>query len=211
MTDRTRLPDSSRKTSAGSTHRLGDGWHHLPVFAVTADGLHQLTSEPCVLLHLACWAHRRDFDPESIQDRAEPDGGMLRADHLLAYRFWTRIPDRIETTELIEDLEQINHHRLAAVVRDIEAGRWKPDRAFTHWVVAPGDRIAGEARDLDPPVEPDSQGQHFCYVRLYAMPEMAEWGYSDHASLRPKTEFDLSAGEPSTAAVCPQAPEGGQP
>lgn len=205
-----RTPDA-HPADAGSLHRLGDGWQYLPAVAVTPGGLHRMTSEPCVLLHLATWAHRRGFDPESIQHRAEPEGEMLRVDQLLLYRRWTRTPDRIETSILIDDLEQVNRHLLAAVVRDIEAGRWRPDKAFSHWVVVPDGPIAGEARDLDPPVEPDRHGQHFCYVRLYAMPEMAEWGYSDHASLRRKTEFDASTDEPSTGAACAPTAEGGRP
>jgi predicted nuclease with RNAse H fold len=46
--------------------------------------------------------------------------------------------------------------------------------------------IAGEARALDPPDQPDHQGQHFCYVRLFAMPDMAEWGYTNASNLKAK-------------------------
>jgi hypothetical protein len=175
--------------SSGSVHRLGDGWHELPVHAITCQGLHRQSSEPCILLHFAIWAHRRGFDPESIYAKAYPGEGMLRADELLLFRQWTEVPKEIDSELLLRDLEDINQHELVKVIKEIEAGEWHPEEAYTHWVVTEDGRKAGEARNLDPPETPDEQGQHFCYVRLFAMPEMAEWGYTNASNLRPKREF----------------------
>lgn len=55
------------------------------------------------------------------------------------------------------------------------------DPQFSHWVVVDGN-IAGEARD----VKSAEVGMCFAYVRLFNMPEMAEFGYVETAHLRPK-------------------------
>ena len=55
------------------------------------------------------------------------------------------------------------------------------DPAFSHWVVEQG-RIVGEARSL----EIGSNGLSFAYVRLFSMPEMAEYGTIATKQLRPK-------------------------
>ena len=55
------------------------------------------------------------------------------------------------------------------------------DPAFTHWVVVDG-KIAGEAHS----VEPGSNGRSFAFVRLFNMPEAAEYGYVETAHLRSK-------------------------
>jgi len=55
------------------------------------------------------------------------------------------------------------------------------DPAFTHWVVEQGYMI-GEAHS----VEPQGNGQSFAYVRLFNMPEEAEFGYIHSRNLRPK-------------------------
>ena len=55
------------------------------------------------------------------------------------------------------------------------------DPAFTHWVVV-DEQIIGEAHS----VEPTSNGQCFAYVRLFSMPEMAEFGYAATEHLRSK-------------------------
>lgn len=55
------------------------------------------------------------------------------------------------------------------------------DPQFTHWVVVDR-KIAGEAHS----VEPGHNGQSFAYVRLFNMPEGAEYGYIETAYLRPK-------------------------
>ena len=55
------------------------------------------------------------------------------------------------------------------------------DPAFTHWVVV-DDQIAGEAHS----VEPGANGQSFAFVRLFNMPENAEYGTIETAYLRDK-------------------------
>lgn len=55
------------------------------------------------------------------------------------------------------------------------------DPGFTHWVVAQG-RIIGEARE----VEPESNGTCFAFVRLFAMPECAEYGSIPARNLKKK-------------------------
>lgn len=55
------------------------------------------------------------------------------------------------------------------------------DPKFTHWVVEQG-QIVGEAHS----VEPASNGLSFSYVRLFNMPENAEFGYTETEKLRPK-------------------------
>lgn len=173
-------------------HRLGDRWHHLPASVLdpgASDPLTPLTSEGSILLLLSLWAGARGLDAADIHDRAyppSPDEPMLRADELEPFRMWTDIPESIDTELLVRDLEDINFHRVIHVIREIEAGAYTPGKAFTHWVVADSGGIAGEARELDPPDHPDEQGQHFCYVRLFAMPDMAEYGYTNAANLQPK-------------------------
>ena len=58
------------------------------------------------------------------------------------------------------------------------------DPAFTHWVVVDG-RISGEARS----VETGDNGISFAYVRLFNMPEMAEYGSIESAHLRSKNDY----------------------
>ena len=55
------------------------------------------------------------------------------------------------------------------------------DPQFSHWVVV-DDKIAGEARA----VTPAENGTNFAYVRLFNMPENAEYGYIETAYLRSK-------------------------
>jgi len=55
------------------------------------------------------------------------------------------------------------------------------DPQFTHWVVAEG-QILGEARDI----EPDQNGSGFAYVRLFQVPEGAEYGRIEKQYLQPK-------------------------
>ena len=56
------------------------------------------------------------------------------------------------------------------------------DPQFSHWVIVDG-QIAGEAHS----VKPADNGQSFAYVRLFNMPECAEFGYIETAHLRSKT------------------------
>jgi hypothetical protein len=56
------------------------------------------------------------------------------------------------------------------------------DPEFTHWVVEEG-TIVGEARD----VEPDAGGISMAFVRLFNMPEMAEYGSIESSKLRAKS------------------------
>jgi hypothetical protein len=55
------------------------------------------------------------------------------------------------------------------------------DPKFTHWVVE-GGQVVGEAHS----VEPSQHGVSFAFVRLFAMPEMAEFGSIESENLRPK-------------------------
>jgi len=55
------------------------------------------------------------------------------------------------------------------------------DPAFSHWVVVDG-QIVGEAHS----VEDNGNGQSFAYVRLFNMPDMAEYGYINSARLQLK-------------------------
>ncbi len=55
------------------------------------------------------------------------------------------------------------------------------DPAFSHWVIEQG-QIIGEAHS----VEEGTNGTSFAFVRLFAMREMAEYGYVDTAHLRRK-------------------------
>ena len=55
------------------------------------------------------------------------------------------------------------------------------DPTFTHWVVAEG-QVIGEARE----VNPDQNGSCFAYVRLFQMPQGAEYGRIDRKYLREK-------------------------
>ncbi len=57
------------------------------------------------------------------------------------------------------------------------------DPKFTHWVVEQG-QIIGEAHS----VEPADDGQSFAFVRLFAMPEMAEYGYIESVKLCSKVD-----------------------
>ncbi len=67
----------------------------------------------------------------------------------------------------------------AGVVAIAPAQRLVSDPAFSHWVVVDG-KIAGEAHS----VEPGGNGQSFAFVRLFNMPEGAEYGCIETAYLR---------------------------
>jgi hypothetical protein len=69
----------------------------------------------------------------------------------------------------------------AGVLAIAPAQRLVSDPAFTHWVVVDG-KIAGEAHS----VEFGNNGQSFAFVRLFNMPEGAEYGYIETAYLRSK-------------------------
>jgi hypothetical protein len=153
---------------------------------VTESGVEQLTSAGCVMLLFVIWAQRRGHDGVEMYRRCSPDAPRLRPDLLLFYRQWTVVPPSIDPCLLAGDLEAIGEAGLAGLVADVQAGTWRPPPAFTHWVVSHHGRIVGEARDLDPGDRPDAQGQHFCFIRLFDMPEMAEWGYANAANLLPK-------------------------
>ena len=56
------------------------------------------------------------------------------------------------------------------------------DPRFTHWVVEL-DQIIGEAHS----VKPASNGLSFAFVRLFAMPEMGEYGDIESSKLLPKS------------------------
>lgn len=56
------------------------------------------------------------------------------------------------------------------------------DPKFTHWVVE-GQQIVGEAHS----VEPQGSGLSFAFVRLFNVPEMAEFGSIESAKLRGKS------------------------
>lgn len=67
----------------------------------------------------------------------------------------------------------------------IAVGQKQPlisDPKFPHWVVEQG-QIVGEAHS----VETANGGQSFAFVRLFAMPEMAKYGYVESSKLRSKT------------------------
>jgi hypothetical protein len=61
------------------------------------------------------------------------------------------------------------------------AQRLVSDPDFTHWIVAEG-HVMGEARN----VEPGRSGTCFAYVRLFYMPECAEYGTVESKHLRKK-------------------------
>ena len=61
------------------------------------------------------------------------------------------------------------------------------DPSFTHWVVAEG-HVIGEARN----VEPDRNGTSFAYVRLFSVPEGAEYGTIENKYLRGKITHPTS-------------------
>jgi len=67
------------------------------------------------------------------------------------------------------------------VVAITPAQRLASDPAFTHWVVVDG-KIGGEAHS----VKPGGNGRSFAFVRLFNMPEAAEYGYIETAYLRMK-------------------------
>jgi len=56
------------------------------------------------------------------------------------------------------------------------------DPTYTHWVVAEG-HVMGEARE----VQPDKNGTCFAYVRLFQIPEGAEYGTIERQHLREKS------------------------
>ncbi len=57
------------------------------------------------------------------------------------------------------------------------------DPSFTHWIVVE-DQVIGEARE----VQPDNNKTAFAYVRLFNMPECAEYGWTENKHLRSKAE-----------------------
>jgi hypothetical protein len=181
------MGEEARSNAAGAVHALGDGLHDLPVGIATGSGIERLSSRDCILLLFVYWAQRRGWDAVAIHRRACPGVRPLRPDQLLFCRPWVEIPEDIDTAALASDLEEIGLGAVVETIREIEAGRWAPPEAFSHWVVTDDGRVAGEARGLDPPDRPDAHGQHFCHVRLFAMPEMAEWGYMSAAQLRAKS------------------------
>ncbi len=69
----------------------------------------------------------------------------------------------------------------AGMVAIAPAQRLVSDPAFTHWVVVDR-KIIGEAHS----VEPSGNGRSFGFVRLFNMPESAEYGYIEPARLRRK-------------------------
>jgi len=69
----------------------------------------------------------------------------------------------------------------AGVLAIAPAQRLVSDPAFPHWVIVDG-KIAGEAHS----VESSQNGQSFAFVRLFNMPEGAEYGYIETAYLRSK-------------------------
>jgi hypothetical protein len=62
------------------------------------------------------------------------------------------------------------------------------DPTYTHWVVAEG-HVMGEARE----VQPDRNGTCFAYVRLFQMPEGAEYGRIEKKYLRSKDAGPLTS------------------
>ena len=76
------------------------------------------------------------------------------------------------------------------------------DPTFTHWVVTE-DQIIGEARE----VKPDQNGTCFAYVRLFQVPEGAEYGRIEGKYLRHKAADQLS--NPNTAGD--ESAEGDEP
>jgi len=62
------------------------------------------------------------------------------------------------------------------------------DPKFTHWVIAEG-HVVGEARE----VQPDQNGTCFAYVRLFQMPERAEYGRIEKQYLRSKAAGPLTS------------------
>jgi hypothetical protein len=73
--------------------------------------------------------------------------------------------------------------RKAGVPAIAPGQRLVSDPAFTHWVVAEG-HVVGEARE----VQAEKNGTCFAYVRLFNMPEMAEYGTVEGKHLREKTK-----------------------
>ncbi|MBP7937746.1 MAG: hypothetical protein KA354_24165 [Phycisphaerae bacterium] len=69
----------------------------------------------------------------------------------------------------------------AGVVAIAPAQRLISDPAFTHWV-AVDDQIIGEAHSI----EAAENGRSFAFVRLFGMPESAEYGFIETAHLRRK-------------------------
>ena len=57
------------------------------------------------------------------------------------------------------------------------------DPKFTHWVVEQG-QIVGEARSI----KAGSNGQSFAFVRFFAIPKMAEYGYIGSRNLVSKAD-----------------------
>jgi hypothetical protein len=64
------------------------------------------------------------------------------------------------------------------------AQRLLSDPAFTHWVVVDG-KVAGEAHS----VTTVENGRSFAFVRLFNMPEGAEYGCVESAYLQPKCQL----------------------
>lgn len=62
------------------------------------------------------------------------------------------------------------------------------DPTFSHWVVTEG-HVVGEARE----VQPDQNGTCFAYVRLFQVPEGAEYGRIERKYLRAKDAGPLTS------------------
>ena len=95
-----------------------------------------------------------------------------------------------ESDPLSREEQQANMARfLAGISAELHvpailAGGSRPmvsDPAFTHWVIEAG-QIIGEAHS----VESEREGTCFAYVRLFATPEMAEYGSVETRCLRAK-------------------------
>lgn len=78
-------------------------------------------------------------------------------------------------------LAQISEAAGAPAIQIGGAGPIVSDPCFSHWVLEQG-RVVGEAHS----VKPDSRGMSFAFVRLFNMPDAAEYGYIETAKLQTK-------------------------
>ncbi len=88
-----------------------------------------------------------------------------------------------QARNMAEFLGSISAVTQATAISVGPAGTIVSDPEYSHWVVVDG-QVAGEAHS----VEPTSNGQSFAYIRLFNMPEMAEYGYIETARLRSKNQ-----------------------
>ena len=95
-----------------------------------------------------------------------------------------------ESDPILRERQQQNMAKFLAEISQvsgataIQVGGHGPiasDPGFSHWVVEQG-RIVGEAHS----VEPDSKGMSFAFVRLFNLPDAAEFGYIETARLQAK-------------------------